>query len=441
MRFRAMTIFIAIMLFSILATGCQNEQKQPVKLKILLNSSESGYMQFYGGQLYEQKFPEAEIEYITFDMLKAIEGDAAQNYIKFIREEKPDVILSSFYSVLVNEGILLDMNAYIRKNKFDLSLLDPSVMKWLKAPAADGGLYGLAPQFSSSALYYNRSLFEKYGVPLPTDEMTPEELIQTARRFPVKDETGKPLYGFHYGQISSPDFYLNLINPKGSIFDRTGKMTMDTTEWKEKLTPLVDALREGQLSYLSPSDDRNNGAYNEQYLFSQGQVAMFIGSSDQLTELSSAPFDWGIVVIPHDRVDPVGNLYPDLIYSIYRDSPNADEAWKYVEYMNSEEVAKKRSKTTSALLTRTQFNQEREGVSLAPFFKLDMSPPSSGGAESAPIHPLFLSQTLYPLINRELDQAIQDTQSIESALSRIQTEGQVLLDQEWNKSSGLKGGE
>lgn len=441
MRFRAMTIFISILLFSMMAAGCQSEPKQPVKLKVLLNMSEDGYLQYYGGQLYEQKYPDAEIEYITFDYLKAVQGgNAAQDYLAFIRDQKPDVILPTSYGELVNEDILLDLNPYIRKSKFDLSSLDPNVVKWLKAPAADGGLYGLAPEFNSSALYYNRSLFEKYGIPLPTDEMTPEELIQTARRFPVKDENGQRLYGFHNGQQSSPDSYLNLINPKGSIFDRTGKMTMDTPEWKEKLTPVVDALREGQLSYLSPSDDRNNEEYNEQYLFGQGRVAMIIASSDQLAQLSSVPFEWGITAVPHDRVDPVGSLSPYPVYSIYRDSPNAEEAWEYVEYMNSEEVAGKRSKSTSALQTRTKFNQERDGVSLAPFFKLDINPPSSGSAEAAPIPPFFLSQSMYPLLNQELDQVIQGSQSLDSALRHIQDEGQVLLDQAWN-ASPTKGGE
>ncbi|MDG0873339.1 extracellular solute-binding protein [Paenibacillus thiaminolyticus] len=47
-------------------------------------------------------------------------------------------------------------------------------------------MYGLSPTFVSSAVYYNKDLFEQYGVTPPQDKMTWEQLLDLAARFPVE---------------------------------------------------------------------------------------------------------------------------------------------------------------------------------------------------------------------------------------------------------------
>ena len=57
--------------------------------------------------------------------------------------------------------------------------------------------------FYSQAIFYNKDMFNKYGIPLPEDRMSWEKkLFELAQRFPTDGAKDKRVYGLSFGYNS-----------------------------------------------------------------------------------------------------------------------------------------------------------------------------------------------------------------------------------------------
>lgn len=61
----------------------------------------------------------------------------------------------------------------------------------------------MAPSISTRALFYNKDLFDRYGVPYPTNAMTWDDVLALAKRFPTKGEGEGRIYGFGSGVMGT----------------------------------------------------------------------------------------------------------------------------------------------------------------------------------------------------------------------------------------------
>lgn len=418
---------------SALLPGCQKKEREPQTLKVLINMPADGpvgYKTAYGGELFESKFPDVELTYINSGDRVPLDRNIVGSYVDLVKEEKPDVIVTPYYATLASQGLLLDLSPYIRKDRYSLDDYYAPVLNWLRAPASTQELYGLAPQFQSTALYYNRSLFDRYGVQPPADGMTWADLLRLAQRFPVQDDAGARLYGFHLGAFSTPYYYAAAMLPGLRTDDGNGRLTMNTDGWKTELAPLLAALGSGSLSYRAGMDDGNDADFEDGRAFAEGRAAMMLAGPDWIDRLADAPFEWGIAARPIDPKAPYGDLVPMPVYAIYRNAEHADLAWKYIAYMNGEETAKTRSRSGPILSARKGIAETRAGVSLEPFYGREVRPPVAEDAAPYKLPPLFFSQRIVPLIDRELDRVVQGKAALDDALRTIQAEGQAQLDQE-----------
>lgn len=69
------------------------------------------------------------------------------------------------------------MKDLIKRHNIDLSRFEPSIISALEKMSG-GGLYGLPLYNDRMALYYNKDIFDKFGVPYPKDGMTWDEVIE-----------------------------------------------------------------------------------------------------------------------------------------------------------------------------------------------------------------------------------------------------------------------
>lgn len=90
------------------------------------------------------------------------------------------VIDASQYQALVRDGLLKQIDPLLQQDKIDTNDFVPTVIDGLKA-MGDNNLYGLAPTFTSEALFYNRTLFNEAGVEPPTDNMTWDQVFDKAK--------------------------------------------------------------------------------------------------------------------------------------------------------------------------------------------------------------------------------------------------------------------
>lgn len=390
------------------------------------------------GDYFAVKFPDIEVEIISTSQLVPPGQDYPQRYDSMLREQKPDLLIThsvAEYRRWADQGLLMDLEPFVKRSKFDLDSFTPAAVSQLRMNN-ENKLFGLAPELTSSALYYNKDLFDRYGVPYPTNRMSWDEVFQLAGRFPVDPDPEKRIYGIHLKYWTPFDFVYDVANTEGAAFiSPDGKrMTLESDLWSRAFSHVVGGFRSGRLYYYYKDGKPISYGPNETKqmdLFSANKAAMMINDTEQMFRMKQwgeAGINWDIVTVPIDPANPDYARYFNVapIYAIAAGAANADAAWEVVRYFNSEEAAKVSQKTDDVLSTRTAFAKTKDGRSLDPFYMLKRKP-DEGNSYS--VMPSAFYSTFQTLHIREIDEAVNGRKSIEEALRTIQTEGQALLDQ------------
>ncbi|MFL1674747.1 sugar ABC transporter substrate-binding protein, partial [Paenibacillus dendritiformis] len=107
------------------------------------------------------------------------------------------------------EGKLYNLDAVIAQEQFDLDGFMPGLIDMIRAKGG-GSLYGLAPNFFTSVIYYNAGLFREHNIEPPRNKMTWQELIDLSSRFSGIGSGENQIYGY-YERYGTVDQLLNKI--------------------------------------------------------------------------------------------------------------------------------------------------------------------------------------------------------------------------------------
>ncbi|TMV45930.1 extracellular solute-binding protein [Paenibacillus mesophilus] len=433
----ALTALLAVPVLLAACSAKTGDAPAKQVLRIPFGSEQTFQSQY--GDYFAVKFPDIQVEIIPTEGLRGPGKNYTEEYEKLIREQKPDllVIYSIDYDKWASKGLLLDLEPFARKSKFDLDSFTPSALAQLKSNT-EGKLFGLAPELTSYALYYNKDLFDKYGVPYPTNEMSWEDTMKLARRFPVDPDPAKRIYGIHEKYSTPFDFVNDIASTENAAYlspDRK-KMTLDSDVWKKAFRQVIEGFKSGNLYYYYKDGKRVNYGPEETKqmdLFSSGKAAMMISGTEQMFRMKQwgeNGLNWDIVTVPVDPANPEYTRYFNVspIYSIAANAQNAETAWKVVQYFNSEEAARVNQKTSDVLSTRTAFAKTKDGRSLEPFYTLKRR---SLENSSYAVMPSSFYGTFETFVIRVIDDAVKNRLTVDEALRTLQTEGQALLDKAW----------
>ncbi|BBH21177.1 hypothetical protein Back11_25220 [Paenibacillus baekrokdamisoli] len=363
------------------------------------------------------------------------------------------VLESSYLKRAVQDNLLKQLDPLIQESKFDVEDFVPTVINGIK-DAGDGNLYALTPTFNASALFYNKKLFTDAGVPVPTDKMEWNAIFDLAKRV-AKGEGKNRKFGFSFNRWSGDPFYdtQNYSAPlQLKIYDNKGeKMTVDTPQWakvwkdvlglyKDKVVPTqtdMNAINEG---------DNANGkerSYNpfQGDMFLGGHVAMMIGGYDYINELSRAKeystknknipsVDWDVVTIPTftEVPDVGGNIYLSNLMAINAKAQNSKDAWDFIQFNNSKEWAKLKSRSTYEMVARKSFLKPKDGMTynIAAFYTLKPVPPQDLDMDKLYRDKPGIGQVTQ--LGQPLFQAVLDgKKTVEQALKEWQTQGDAAL--------------
>lgn len=172
-----------------------------------------------------QKFPEYTIKYIqkgtgfTFPEMIA-GGQTFDIYVENARTYARD---------LVGSKLEQDLTELAKRHQIDLNRFEPGGLEQMMSA---GGLYGLPIYGSGLVLYYNKEIFDRFGVPYPKDGMTWEETYELAKRLTRTDN--QPYYGYwvktksylRKNQYSLP--FADLETDKAVIVNERWKKTIET---------------------------------------------------------------------------------------------------------------------------------------------------------------------------------------------------------------------
>ncbi|MFB9327087.1 ABC transporter substrate-binding protein [Paenibacillus aurantiacus] len=424
-------VFASLVVVSaVLVQGCSGDDNEDYaldtneagQLKVMYVDEDTFNQQY--GNAFNLKYPNIEIEVV-----------AAQPDL--IEKENPDVILMNTvtqYSELVEKGTLLDLEPMLVEEDFKSADLLAASLQLLREQGS-GKLFGISPYFSANALYYNKDLFDKFKVPLPTERMTWPEVIELAKRFPTTGSEEERVYGFTMDDhLSSLGF---------TIGDTTGfrytdafgkKVTIQTDGWKQAFGMAVDAQKSG--AFYFPGDlDYSQLSFDEYLnadLFFSGKAAMtlkgtsYAGTMKVYATLGKKPINWGWLTEPYDPANPdVSSSFAlTEIYGVNANSANKKAAWQLVKDINGDVAAKLLSKTNNGnLMTRTQYNTSNDGVNYDPFYTLQPR------GQSVHMHTLSdFNRSFRQLTGKELQAVVSGSKSLDEAMTSIQNEGQLELD-------------
>ncbi|GIO35264.1 hypothetical protein J41TS12_01250 [Paenibacillus antibioticophila] len=420
---------LAASLFLILLSACsagketikyEGEPGMQATVKVMTNATEEYYMQEYG-DLFKVKYPNIELQLVKYD---PTDPETA------IKENNPDVFILSLdeYREFIQDGRLYDLDILFANEAFKLEGVHPYIVDYLRK-LGNGKLFGVLPGFSSKAIYYNKDLFDKYGVPYPQDQMTWDELFQLAARFPAEEG----VYGLYLENFSALADNLAISEHLSEINMKDREVTLNTEAFRDVFERTLDAYASKAVTL--PDIDRFE-VYDP---FISGSSAMTVDYNYYMNNKinwareeqgSKFHLNWDLATAPTDEASRDTSPYFVVggIYSINAGAEQKQAAWEFIKFINGEELAKSKSRRPNfSLFTRTDYIYNPEGKRVEAFYKLKPDVTSSGNV-NYDLLPLGTYTNLRGIINSELKAVAAGAKTLDEALASMQERGQRLLD-------------
>jgi multiple sugar transport system substrate-binding protein len=195
---------------------------------------------------------------------------------------------------------------------------------------------------SSLVVYYNRDLFERYGVPEPEDDWSWNTMVGHAATL-TRDANGRqirpgdPDSGGATAAVYGLGVEPSIIRIAPFVWSNGGELvdddakptrfTLDTPQAQEALRGFLDL----RLAYGAVPSDVEVEATDDETRFANGGLAMLL-SSRRSTPLfrTITDFEWDIAPLPR-WTQRAGILHSDA-FCITSASERKDTAWSFVEY-------------------------------------------------------------------------------------------------------------
>lgn len=376
------------------------------------------------------------------EFLKLITGD---NPVDVVIAESPDVMVR-----LIQENNMKDLDPLIQQDKFDIDAYVPTVLEGIKSLSGDNKIYALTPTFTSSALFYNKTLFDEAGVEVPRNGMQWSEVIDLARRL-TKPQDEKKQFGLMLNRYS--DGFSNTQSLAAPLQlklydDNMDTMLVNNEGWEKIWNTVVDLYKEK----IIPTNEDIYAFYNENQpedgryvpymddLFIQGRVAMMISTSYYLNDLRNAKDqmeegfqfpEWDVVTVPEHPEAPGigGDISLSTLMGVNNKAQNPDDAWKFIKFMNSKEWANIKSRSTYEMVARKEFLKPLDGMTynIEAFYTMKPTPPQSTNSSSLySKYPHFYDAVFTP--GQQLFQEVlSEKKTVKEALAEWETKGNANL--------------
>lgn len=307
------------------------ESAKPVKLQVLTpgGGNNEWFMDRYGKSIQE-KYP-----HISFEVIENT-GSALQNLMT--EQRKIDLIISSFNgyrSQMKTFELMADMSDLVKKYKFDLNRIEPAYLDLIRN--LDGGKVSALPLYNLGLLlYYNKDLFDKFGVPYPTDNMTWESLVSVATRL-TRNDGGVQYRGF----VTDPNHLLIGNQLSLGFLDASGeKSALQTDAWKQYIQTMLPLYT--MPGYNATKEIITGGGIKNAF-FKEKTSAMFVMYNSDAPKPEDG-INWDAVSLPELKgASGIGGQPYPVYISVAATSQHRDEAFMSIAHLLTDEVQTKLS--------------------------------------------------------------------------------------------------
>lgn len=196
-----------------------------------------------------------------------------------------------------------------------------------------GTLYALPKDIGPFAMYYNKDLFRKAGLPYPspTEPMTWDEAVEVWKKLTIAspkmkgviDQFGVAHFPMEAAVWSNGGEYLSADGRTFVMPD--DPRAVEAIQWVADL-----ALKHG----CAPSP-RQSQSYNPGPMFDTGKLACFFIGRWGVPHFRTLPFDWDVAPIPvSPRTKKLAGWSGSVGLAISKTCRNKEAAWKFIEFLS-----------------------------------------------------------------------------------------------------------
>jgi multiple sugar transport system substrate-binding protein len=303
----------------------KKETKPPEPVTLTMTNHKSvGFtekdFQTYFVEPVKKKYP-----HITLEYIKPGQGTEIQDLV--MAGKTPDLIFASngYFALLKQLDLMEDLNEYVKKYKVDLSIYDQPILERIRQAGDKGELYSIPFSLNYGAMFYNKDIFDKFGIPYPQNLMSFEDILPIARKI-NRTEDGIQYIGFEpqyadtiAGQLGIPQVGSN------------DQPNFESPEYKRIFQFLKQVYEiPGQIG----PNGKNNWGRNG--LLKDKNVAMFLDWTNDaaapLEEAMKSGFtNWDIAALPNFQ-DKLGNgrTVDSHMTFISKSSKHKEEAFQVI---------------------------------------------------------------------------------------------------------------
>jgi ABC-type sugar transport system, periplasmic component len=227
---------------------------------------------------------------------------------------------------------LVDLTDRIKSANLDVGAYGPSYQDIVEL-LTDGKYYALPYRTSEYALFYNKAIFDKEGIPYPT-QMTWDQYADLAKQLTKGDGAGKQWGGYFADWLTAP---LGALQKGTTILDDS---LDDVAEWLD----FQDRLYYKDQSHMSYKQ-MNGESIDWIKQFESGNVAMLVNGewtvnmlkADIASGKTDINFDMAPLPLPEGTTDPVTVGGVSTFIGINPASKNADAAFEFVKFLTGEQ--------------------------------------------------------------------------------------------------------
>lgn len=236
-------------------------------------------------------------------------------------------------------GYTLDLSPYVEADLDEQTIQDWDPAQYRALFAQDGQQFGLPKYHGAMALYYNRDIFDEYGVNYPDDTWDHNDYLEAMNRLTHdRDGDGKTDLWGSMLDISWSSLQIH-VNGWGGYFvdpDDPSRCLMCEPEAMKALAWIRARMWDDQVM-ATPLDVQNLWP---RYAFTNERVAMVEDGSWALKDiLAEAGFRIGVALFPAGPVRRVTLATTDG-FGIYAGTRHPDAAWELLKFLISKDYGR-----------------------------------------------------------------------------------------------------
>jgi multiple sugar transport system substrate-binding protein len=240
-----------------------------------------------------------------------------------------------------------DLTALSKEMNIDLGRFEPATLEAIKKM---GGLYGLPIKNGGLAMYYNKDIFNKFGVPYPKDGMTWEEVAELSKKL-TRNDGGQQYVGYtvstdHLFRMNS--LSLPLIDPVSQ------KAALETDAWKNLINAAIIAPMQIEGTKTAIAQSKNKLPYKPDFSKNRN-VAMFVFNYGFHTDPSFEGMNWDVVSLPVFKDQPkIGTQpYPNYMF-VTATSKVKQQVMEVIKAFTSDEYQKEISEQGEVTVLKSE---------------------------------------------------------------------------------------